>query len=192
MIQVLASVLELLYLHYWCSNSIDRSTTANTNDGVDLYGILQNKHTKCFTTKRADTTKQYALMYEQADWHDEYKLFKPWIKQTKKKIRRIKHSGRISREQCKGLSGASRIKQIWCGDVPWQRKAEVWRLPAALGPSCWWPALWSAVCPPPRARRSEAWSCPSPARAGKHQANQLPEWLLWKKARGVESVKLLR
>lgn len=77
MIQVLASVLELLYLHYWCSNSIDRSTTANTNDGVDLYGILQNKHTKCFTTKRADTTKQYALMYEQADWHDEYKLFKP-------------------------------------------------------------------------------------------------------------------
>ena len=74
-----------------------------------------------------------------------------------------------------GLNGASGIKQIRCGDAPWRRKAGVWRLPAALGPSCWWPALWSAVYPPPRARRSEAWSCPSPAETKKTpQKNKSP------------------
>lgn len=46
--------------------------------------------------------------------------------------------------------------------IPWQWKAEVCWLPAAPGPSYWWPALWSAVYPPPHARRSEAWSYPSP------------------------------
>lgn len=54
--------------------------------------------------------------------------------------------------------------------------AEVWKLPAAHGPSCWWPSLWSAVYLPPHARQWEAWSCPSPAATAKQPIRTLDDW----------------
>lgn len=90
--------------------------------------------------------------------------------------------------------------QVWCSEVPWQRMAEVWKLPAAHGPSCWWPALWSAVYLPPRAHRSEAWSCPSPAERAEQPVRFTlaqppspthPEWYLRLPPRGGSVVSLI-
>lgn len=59
--------------------------------------------------------------------------------------------------------------------LPWQLTAGGWKLPAAPAPSCGAPAPWSAACLLPRARRSAAWSCPSPAGTTKHSRRSADE-----------------